>query len=248
MPTVTHHYGPDPDQVVYAYPLENTASQAPPAIVLVHGGYWRSKFTAELMAPLAKKFQASGWQVFNLEYRRGAAVNFRQLLADTVAGLELIRSLLAPQQQLTGVGHSVGGQIVLLNAGRLDSVVALAPVTDVPRTLCEDLGDGAVAEFFGAHQQEASDELRQASPLFQLSEAVTVPIMLVQGADDDRVPVEHSLRFLRRAVQLQLPVDALFLAVLDHLEQINPAAAHWPQVEAWLAALARGCRPDTGNS
>ncbi len=244
MPTVAHHYGPDPDQVVHAYPLGDTTLPDPPAVVLVHGGYWRSRFTAELMHPLAQKFQAGGWQVFNLEYRRGTAVDFAQLLADTVAGLELIRSLLTPRQVLVGIGHSVGGQIVLLNAQRLDAVVALAPVTDVPRTLREALGDGAVAEFFGADKHDASDELLEASPLLQLTGAITTPVLLVQGADDDRVPAEHSMQFLRRSTQLQLPVDALFLAALDHLEQINPAAAHWSYVETWLESRVGRSQPD----
>ncbi|UDV06558.1 S9 family peptidase [Staphylococcus pseudintermedius] len=51
-------------------------------------------------------------------------------------------------RQLVGIGHSVGGQLVLLNAKLFDQIVALAPVTDVLYTLHQHLGQDAADRIF----------------------------------------------------------------------------------------------------
>lgn len=61
-------YGPARSQVV-----EVTLPAEPgplPVCVLVHGGWWRPRYTRKLMRPLADDLVACGWAAWNVEYRR----------------------------------------------------------------------------------------------------------------------------------------------------------------------------------
>ena len=67
------------------------APGSPGTVVLIHGGYWRAPYTAELMRPLVPQFTARGWTVANIEYRRGAD-GWAALRDDLSAALVAIRS------------------------------------------------------------------------------------------------------------------------------------------------------------
>jgi acetyl esterase/lipase len=61
-------YGTRPDQVGELWP---PARGGPwPVVALLHGGFWRSQRSLELMRPLAADLAGRGFAVWNLEYRR----------------------------------------------------------------------------------------------------------------------------------------------------------------------------------
>src|SRR5215813_14060546 len=41
-----------------------------PIVMLIHGGYWRSRYGLKLMTELAKDLAARGYAAWNIEYRR----------------------------------------------------------------------------------------------------------------------------------------------------------------------------------
>lgn len=236
-------YGPHDAQAVQCRDPSTAAGPCRGVAVLIHGGYWRARYDASLMAPLVEDLAARGWATANVEYRRsGNGGGWPDTLEDVQAAL---RTLAAHDWRqgfggpTIGIGHSVGGQLALLSAQQLDAVVALAPVTDAVRTHREGLGDGAAAEFFGAGPEERPEAYTQASPLQQLP--LGVPALIVHGATDDRVPLEHSLDYVARAHRRRDPVDLLVPHDLDHLTAIDPAAAHWGAVLDWMC---RGSRSD----
>ena len=57
-------YGEHPDQYVDLF--KNSLATNAGIAVLVHGGYWRTEFTAELMDPLVSFLQARGMHCLRL--------------------------------------------------------------------------------------------------------------------------------------------------------------------------------------
>lgn len=229
-------YGEHPDQYVRC----RSAQKAQRGIaVFIHGGYWREKHTADLMSPLVNDLAQRGWATANVEYRRGPQAVWPTPLEDvraacrTIAEWAVSASIPGP---LIGVGHSVGGQLALLAGSPLESVVALAPVTDAPRVHAEKLGDGAAQEYFRVSPSEHPEKYSQASPISQVP--VGRPTLLVHGCDDARVPVQHSLDYLAATLAAGDVVTGLFPHHLSHIEAIDPARDSWKHVASWMATQA----------
>ncbi|MEV7646913.1 prolyl oligopeptidase family serine peptidase [Arthrobacter sp. NPDC089319] len=225
-------YGSHSAQRIYCYSPANPAASRGLAI-LVHGGYWRAQFDASLMNPLATDLCSRGWAVANVEYRRGAADSAWPDPRDDVDAAIRAVTDSAWAQQFSGsritIGHSVGGQLVLLSTAPVDGVVALAPVTDVARTYAEDLAEGAVVEYFGAGRP---DVYHDASPL-QQTHAGT-PTLVVHGDADLRVPLAHTHDFVRQAQAHGAQIELSVQPGMDHVQLIDPQADHWPNVLAWM--------------
>jgi len=216
-------YGSDPQQEVTLRP-----GGARGTIVLIHGGYWRARFTAELMLPLIAPLGDRGWAVANVEYRRvGTGGGWPATVEDAGAALDLVRET-APGPVVV-VGHSVGGQLALLHADRADAVVALAPVTDLVRGFAEGIGEDAVIDFMARTPDEDPAGYAAASPI---ASTPSCPVLVVHGIDDARVPIAHTHDYVAAAgptVTLREHPE------LSHLALIDPAAAHWADVDDWLS-------------
>jgi acetyl esterase/lipase len=228
-------YGGHPDQHVEFVPAEAPRRGL---AVLVHGGFWRERHTLELMRPLSQSLAGAGWEVANVEYRRGPAAVWPAPLEDVRAACALADAARRDPQRgpagpLVGIGHSVGGQLALLAGGPLDAVVALAPVTDTARTHAEALGEAAAEEYFGTGPAGDPARYADASPIARLP--VGRPALLVHGSDDDRVPVRHTLDFLAAALEAGDAVDAVLPHRLGHRDAIDPGNGSWPGVLEWMA-------------
>lgn len=232
-------YGPHEAQTVQLRSPARGVSERRGVVVLIHGGYWRARYDASLMDALASDLAERGWATANVEYRRsGNGGGWPETPDDIQAALRMLadhewrRRFGGP---LIGIGHSVGGQLALLAARQLDAVVALAPVTDASRTYSEGLGEHAAAEFFGASPDQRPQAYAEASPVEQTP--LGIPVLIVHGAGDDRVPLEHSLDYAFRAHRSGDPVDLLVLHELSHIDAIDPARPHWGAVLERLSAI-----------
>ncbi len=67
-----------------------------PVAVLVHGGYWRSIWAADLMDALAVDLAQRGYAAWNLEYRRPDRHGWQATVADVAAGLDRLTGLGSP--------------------------------------------------------------------------------------------------------------------------------------------------------
>ncbi len=227
-------YGPAGPQFVelWAPQVESPRGYA----ILIHGGYWRAMWGATLTHPLAHDLLARGWAVANIEYRSvGNGGGWPATLDDVLAGIRCAKDA-RPQWCAAGavvnVGHSVGGQLALLAAHLADAVVALTPVTDVRRVDAEELDDNAALGFMGGHYADMPAAYELASPICQVP--IERPTLVVQGDVDVWVPEGHSEDFVSAARAAGDVVDFRKVRGLDHMDAIDPAAAHWEGAVLWM--------------
>lgn len=132
-------YGDEPSQFADVRLPADEGTRSPLAILL-HGGYWRSRYDLSYLGHLAQALTDDGIATCNLEYRRSGEPGggFPGTFDDIRAGMMLALSLAARHPidpvRTVIVGHSAGGQLALWmgirHAIRVP-VVALAPVSNL---------------------------------------------------------------------------------------------------------------------
>ncbi len=203
-------------------------------IVLIHGGYWRQEKSLETLTKMQTFFVAQGYLVCNIEYRRGKKNPWPTPLNDVKTAIQKIE-LLYPAYDIVLIGHSVGGQLALLNAEKKHKVIALAPVTDLIYTNENELGDDAVAEYFG--NSVRAEELLEASPQEHLP--LTVENVRIQS----RLHPRCGTNFLLIVMVVSIFVFA-FLGWPNLLERIVSRVLLMPVI----AGIAYECIRFAGRS
>ncbi len=220
--------------------MRPAADARPGVVVVLHGGFWRAPYTAELGLPLARDLAGRGWTAWNLEYRRvGACGGYEATLSDVARGVDALARIDVDSSRLVVVGHSAGGQLAAWAAGRhrlpdgapgarpvvaVTGVVALAGVLQLERGAREGVGGTAVPDFVGGRPDQMPGRYRVADPTALLP--LGVPVRCVHARGDDRVPFETSARFVDAAVAAG--DDArLVEAAGDHFTLIDPAGPDW---------------------
>lgn len=222
----------------------------PRIAVLVHGGFWRAAYDLSLMRDLAADLAARGWTTWNLEYRRlGAGGGWPATFDDVAAAIDHLAALDVDSSRVVAIGHSAGGHLAVLAAGRrsprvpLSAVISQAGVLDLAGAVRDDLGRGAVAAFLGGSPDELPERYRAADPL--QAAPLAVPVLCVHARADVDVPFAQSVAYVAAAIR------AGGHAVLhevpgDHYTPIDPTAPAWALVrdallpELLAAALGPG--------
>jgi len=236
-----------------------------PVVVIVHGGFWRTQYGAELGQPLAADLVPRGWATLNLEYRRvgrdqtAGGGGWPKTGLDVAAAVDMLKTrgqeLAGGRLELTrvvGLGHSAGGQLVGWLAGRatlpgpapgsapvvrLSGVVAQAGVMDLVGAANDAVGGLAVPDLMGGHPGRLAEAYAWASPLARLP--LRVPSVCVHGAADTIVPLTQSERFVE-AAQAAGDTSELRRFAGDHFAPITVGTPAWTLcVEALSRLLAR---------
>jgi acetyl esterase/lipase len=208
-------------------------------VVFIHGGFWRARFGAETIAPIAESCADLGYAAWNLEYPRVGLVGggwpgtARSVRAAVGAAVET-----AAGRPVILVGHSAGGQLALLSAAevRVTLVVSLAGVVDLETGARERIGEDAVTGFLGASPDDEPHRYAEASPIRRLP--LGTPSVLIHGDADTRVPIAQSRDYAAAAVAAGDPCELVELAGADHFELIDPSGRAWPIVVEQLSRLA----------
>lgn len=255
----TYHYGDHPAQ--FAELSLPSGSSTVPVVVVVHGGFWRDSYGAELGRPLARDLVGRGWAALNVEYRRvgrnaqaggggwprtcldvAAAVDGLAVQGQRIAGGRLDLS------RVVAVGHSAGGHLAGWLASRahqpkgapgadpqvtLSGAVLQAGVLDLVGGYEADLGLGAVSAFMGGSPRDLPDAYAAASPVARVP--LHVPTVCVHGRSDDVVPIGQSETFVAAARQAG---DTSELQAFDgdHSALIDTSSDAW---ELCVEALER---------
>ncbi|MBB2899532.1 acetyl esterase/lipase [Kineococcus radiotolerans] len=253
-PGTRRPYGPDPDQ---HGELRLPPGPGPfPVAVLVHGGYWRSRWDADTTTAAAVDLTRRGFATWNVEYRRpdrhgwdattadvdAALSALADLDADLDAGLDLDRVVL--------LGHSAGGQLVTRlaadraggePAGAASGPARVRPALTVSLAGCLDLhsiharalSEGAVAAALGGTPQERPEVYAASSPLARVP--VGSPLVVVCCRSDDPDLLDASRRFAAAAVAAGDDVTVVEEEG-DHFSVIDPGSRVWAAVTAAVRA------------
>jgi acetyl esterase/lipase len=218
-------YGPHPEQEA---DLEVPAGEDPAVprdvVVLVHGGFWRERWRRDLMAPLAADLAEHGIASLNVEYRRlDCGGGWPGTLHDVEAAVDHLAAL--GHRPAVAVGHSAGGHLALLLAGRVRAVVGQAAVSDLEEGSRLRLGDGVVDRFAPTPQDRRDGSPAARAPL-------PVPVLLVHGTGDEDVPASMSEAFAARGGS----VDLRLRPGEGHFEHVDPASGAWEEARTWLRA------------
>ncbi len=220
--------GPDSEQAADLYAPEGEPRGT---ALVVHGGFWRARFTRANSAALAIDLARRGYETWNIEYRRvGAGGGIPATLDDVTAAAALAPASIA-------IGHSAGGHLALWLAGtgHVRAAVSLAGVCDLVGAARAGLGDNAAIEFAGGSPEERQDAYRLANPMARLPTSVRQ--LLVHGDADDRVPVMQSRRYAEAARAAGDRCELLELHGVGHFELIDPRSEAWAAAAAQIQAL-----------
>jgi len=204
-----YHYGEDPSQWGELFLPEVAAPKG--VVVVIHGGYWRSQYGAELGEPLAKDLAVHGMAAWNLEYRRaGNGGGWPNTFADILAGIDKLRELAAEHglglDRVVALGHSAGGHLAVWAAGRARLEGLGAPEVDRQLTRRGD-DDGAV-HLTGVVSQSGVLNLAAAERLNLSNGAVSNFL----GGSSERYPKRHKYADPMSAVPLEASIYAVHTA------------------------------------
>jgi len=237
-------YGADPNQFI---DVRIPAGKGPhPALLNVHGGFWRAKYELGHAGHLCDALRSAGVATFNVEYRRvgNEGGGWPGSFADIRSAYNYIRQAQAgfhlDEKRLTVMGHSAGGQLALCLAGHesaLRSAISLAGVVDLKRAFTLHLSNDAVVEFLGGKPSEVPEHYHEADPM-ELS-VTHARQWLLHGIDDDTVPVAFSRDYATAKKKAAERVELMEVVKAGHFDFIDPRSEAWKQVKsAVLSALA----------
>jgi acetyl esterase/lipase len=244
-----YQYGDDPSQWGELFLPE--AAVARGVVVVIHGGYWRSQYGAELGEPLARDLAMHGMAAWNLEYRRaGNGGGWPHTFEDVLAGIDKLRDIAAVHglglDKVVALGHSAGGHLAVWAAGRDRLALLGAPDADRQLVRKNDDDDGAV-HLTGVVSQSGLLNLAAADKLNLSNGAVSnllggssgkypkrykyadpmsavplrIPVYAVHGSEDEDVPASQSEAYAGAAKAAGGPVQLLKVPG-DHFSLIDP--------------------------
>jgi len=243
-PDIRVAYGSDPNQFVEVrVPLTHGPY---PAVLNLHGGFWRSKYDLAHAGHLCEALRSAGIATFNAEYRRvgNPGGGWPSTFEDIRSAYRFVRQEQARFQldltRLAVMGHSAGGQLALCLAAHepsLRRVISLAGVVDLKKAYALHLSNDAVSEFLGGAPDAVPDHYHEANPM-ELSISKTRQ-WLVHGSEDEVIPPEFSRDYVAQKKKSGESVELLEIPHAGHFELIDPASEAFKQVSsAVLSALA----------
>jgi acetyl esterase/lipase len=234
-------YAADPNQFG---DLRLPQEKRPYLAVMIHGGFWRSRYDLTHAGHLCAALTHQGLATFNLEYRRigNPGGGWPGTFEDLVKGLHFIQQR-APEHGIDAsravvIGHSAGGQLALCLAAHepsLSGAVSLAGVLNLEKAFELHLSNDAAAEFMGGTPAQVPEHFHEASP-FELK-IPSIRQVVAHGVKDDIVPVEFSREYAKLKSARGEHVRLVELEDAGHFELIDPESSAWPRVSSAIETL-----------
>ncbi|WP_232676754.1 alpha/beta hydrolase [Nocardioides sp. R-C-SC26] len=239
-------YGEDASQFADLHLPDASIGDPRGVVVVIHGGFWSSRYDLSLGTPLAVSLAEQGWAAWNLEYRRvGGGGGAPATFDDVAAGIDALAEAGLPPSTLETVvtlGHSAGGHLAVWAAGRgrygwadrvrLTHAISQAGVLDL--VAGARLGGGAVSALLG-HAPSSADE--RYDPAQQVP--LDIPVWCVHARDDVLVPLEQSVDYVARATAAGAQAELIEVEG-DHFVVIDPGSRAWRQTLDLLDTIDGG--------
>ena len=209
-----------------------------PVVVLLHGGYWRSKYGKSLMRAVAADLARRGFAAWNVEYRRVGRHRggWPMTFDDVAAAIGLLAELRDPRLDLARVdvvGHSAGGQLAVWAASRADGRVPIRRVVVQAAVLDMVWAGEPAVELLGGGPDEVPERYAATDPMRLLP--LGKPVLVVHGAGDETVPLRKSRQWVEAARAAGDDVRLVEPEPGGHRIHIDPRSGAWRVVADWLA-------------
>ena len=245
-------------------PIGRTA-KALPLVVLPHGGpaarddigfdWWSQAYASLGYAVLQPQFRGS--YGFGPDHSlAGDGEVGRRMQTDVSDGVDdLVRSGIADPARVSIVGASYGGYAALagvtLQSGVYRCAVSVAGVSDWAQLLRDEaIAAGGRTRVLSvrywrkllAVADEKNPSLSDISPVFHAASA-SAPILLIHGADDTVVKIDHSTRMAAALKKAGKPVEMITLKGEDHWLSNGETRV---QMLTESARFLKACNPPQG--
>lgn len=197
-----------------------------PIAIVIHGGYWRNKYSLNYMGYFCDWLKNHGIISINMEYRRigdvgggypGTFLDIAQCidtLPQTLAGLESFNISNADFSNIVIIGHSAGGHLATWAISReniekgsplyqekrlnIKKAISLAGLLDLNYAKEHHLSNDAVLELINNTPFNTIEKNISPIEMLPLSKS---EVILIHGNKDNNVPIEISQRYYEKAPQ-----------------------------------------------
>jgi dipeptidyl aminopeptidase/acylaminoacyl peptidase len=250
---------------VVLYPVGYTAGTRVPLVVSAHGGptaahvngfrggtgpsqTWASRGWAVLY-PNPRGSTGYGAQFMRANINDWGGGDYRDIMAGVD---ELVRRGVADADRLAFEGWSYGGYLtswVVSQTGRfkaammgagLPSLLSMAGTTDIP---------GYIATFFNGYPQYDGSLVNKNIRFYlersaiSYSDRITTPLLILHGANDERVPIGQPMEFYRALKDRGKTVELVFYPREGHgLSEYYHQLDRMQREYAWMAQHTLGQR------
>lgn len=223
--TFTYKETDDRDLKIDLYFPPNSLLEKAPLIYFCHGGGWISGFRNQPNnVSWCKYLACKGFIVSSIDYRYGYRNDMDDILSDYTMGLEYLKDRSEEfgidKDNIILVGLSAGGHLALLYASYnshenhedrikgIKSVVGYYAPSNLKEIFISDnkslFAKFAAARTLNGLPTEVEEIYDFYSPINWLSEKM-IPTLLVHGKEDDVVPFNSSVDFVKKLKKYNIP-------------------------------------------
>lgn len=220
-----------------------------PVAIVIHGGFWRSRYDLEHIGHLCAALTAHGIATWSIEYRRlgNPGGGWTGTFLDVVAAANHLRTIASQYQldlkRVIVLGHSAGGHLALWYAGLgriphaspihapdslpVRATISLAGVSNLRKASELKLSSSVTDQLIGS-PSDYPERYAVASPIELLP--LGVRQFLLHGIDDDTVPFEMSQSYVKAARAKGDDATLIEFPNTGHFELIDPKSKVWQRL------------------